>query len=292
MEIGIRRRGRVLVMLLAQLPLSFVLGFARVVGCLVFWLWPSRRRVAVENLLRTGVAGTRAEALRLGRASFESFVMLIVESIVARDPKRLVRWDEMVELDVSPEVRALLEEPGRGLIVASAHLGNWEVAARAVSRIKPMCVLYRPVKNPELNAFLHAGRSGENLRYVSRLESDPRRFLVALSQGEIVALMMDQFVHSGRVEVEFLGQPTWTSRSVAMLHMTTRAPLLVAVAVRIGPMKYRVHGLGPIQYTRSGDRETDVRTLMQSVSAEIETLVRRYPDQYLWGHRRWKSHDT
>lgn len=283
---------RLLVAGLGWLPVGGAIALGRTVGHLVFLAWAARRRVAVENLLLSGVASTRKEAHRLARASFESFVILIVESILVRSPRHAGEMETRVELQMTPEVENLLRNPQQGLIVASAHLGNWEVAARAVSRIKPLCVLYRPVKNPRLDAFLHAGRSGENLRYFSRLDADPKRFLVALSRGEMVALMVDQFVHTGRVQVEFFGQPTWTSRSVAMLHLTTRAPLLVAVAVRLGPLRYKVLALGPFTVESSLDRETRVTTLMQEISREVETLVRRYPEQYMWGHRRWKKHET
>jgi KDO2-lipid IV(A) lauroyltransferase len=280
---------RILVRILVRLPLGCSLAVARGVGWTVFWAWPSRRRVAVDNCLETGLVRDRASARRLALRSFESFVVMVVETIVARERLRGDRWEDAVELRMSDEARRVLEQPGLGLIVASAHLGNWEVAARAVSRIKPLCVVYRPVKNPLLNAYLHAGRSGERLRYLSRLESDPRRFLLALSQGEMVALMVDQHVYSGRVPVRFFGRTAWTSKATAMLHFTTRAPLLVAVAVREGPLKYAVHAVGPIVGERTGDRDADATRLLQRVTDEVEALIRQTPEQYLWGHRRWKE---
>jgi len=279
---------RLWVWLVATLPLSVSLGLARWLGRIIFFVWRRRRRVAIDNLLTTGMATDERVAKRMGCATFESFVVMVVETIIARERLSVENWAESVKLLVTPEAEALLREKGRGLIVASAHLGNWEVAARAVSQIKPMCVVYRPVKNPKLNAFLHSGRSGEHLKYMSRLESDPKRFLIALSTGEMVALMVDQHVGDGRVKVDFMGRPTWTSKAVAMLHFTTRAPLLVAVAVRTGALQYEVHAVGPIRGERTGDRERDVTALMQRVSDEVEALIRRYPEQYMWGHRRWK----
>ncbi|MFM7101772.1 MAG: lysophospholipid acyltransferase family protein [Verrucomicrobiota bacterium] len=280
--------GRVLLAAVAAAPPALALGFARIVGRFVYLVWRRRRHIALDNLRQSGLARDEVEARRLARESFESFVLMVVESVILRRRLDASHWAEHVSLKLSPEAEAALREPGRGLIVASAHLGNWEVAARAVSQIKPVCVVYRPVNNPHLNAHLHAGRSGERLRLLSRLEPDPLRFLQALHQGEVLALMIDQHVHEGRVQVDFLGRPAWTSRSVAMLQFTTRAPLVVAVAVRTGTLRFEVHAVGPLRVPRTGDRERDVRDFLQSLTAEVERLVRLYPGQYMWGHRRWK----
>ena len=74
-----------------------------------------------------------------------------------------------------------------------------------------------------------------------------------------------------------------------MMHLTTRAPLVVACAIRTGPLQYEVHTAGPVECPRTGDRETDAQQITQALTQEIETIVRRYPGQYMWGHRRWKS---
>jgi KDO2-lipid IV(A) lauroyltransferase len=74
-----------------------------------------------------------------------------------------------------------------------------------------------------------------------------------------------------------------------MLHLTTRAPLLVACAVRLRPLRYALHIVGPVTVERTGDREKDAAALTQTLTAEIEAVVRRYPEQYMWGHRRWRA---
>jgi KDO2-lipid IV(A) lauroyltransferase len=154
-----------------------------------------------------------------------------------------------------------------------------------------MCVIYRPFNNPYLNRALHQGRSGERLRLVSRLDRDPMRFLHALAAGEIVALMIDQ--HAGgpaaRTAVNFFGRPAWTTKTVAMLHLTTRAPLLGAFTIRTGPLRYEVHTVGPVRWKRTGDRDADAQGITQALTDEIEKIARRHPEQYMWGHRRWKE---
>ena len=103
--------------------------------------------------------------------------------------------------------------------------------------------------------------------------------------------MIDQHISEvgERVRVKFFGRPCWSTRSVAMMHMTVRKPLLVACAVRTGRMKFKLIVTGPIQFERSGDREQDVLSITQSITDMIEAAARRHPEQYLWGHNRWQD---
>ena len=251
-------------------------------------MWRRRRRLAIENILRAGVRSDGPAARRLALASFRNFALMVAESIALRGRLGAEDGGGHVQFRLTSEVETLLRTPGAGLLVASAHIGNWEVAARAASLIKPVCAVYRPFGGAWLDrAILHV-RSGSNLRLVSRLEQDPMRFIRTLASGEIVALMVDQHASKGRVEVEFFGQPAWTTRAPAMLHLATRAPLLVAWAIRTGPLRYVVEAVGPMDVPRTGDREKDARALTQAVTDVVERVARQYPEQYLWGHRRWK----
>ena len=275
--------------LVGLVPLPFVLAAAEIGARLAFLLWRKRRAVAIENLLKSGICADDKSARRMALASFRSFTLMVAESVAARRRFHAGNSSQFVTFKFTPEAERLLREPGRGLLIVSGHLGNWEVAARATSLLKPLCVIYRPFNNPWLDRVIHTRRTGENLRLVSRLDHEPMKFIQALAGGEVVALMIDQHASKTRVLVDFFGRPAWTTRSVAMLHLATRAPIVVACAVRTGPLKYEVHGLGPIAVQRTGDREQDCLNITQSVTTEIEKMARAYPDQYMWGHRRWKG---
>jgi Kdo2-lipid IVA lauroyltransferase/acyltransferase len=274
--------------LMASAPLGVVLGAARLTAGVAYLLWWRRRRIAAENIRLAGVRTDETEARALARASFVAFATMVAESIVARRRLTGDNWREYVRLHLSEEAETLLRRPGQGLIVASAHLGNWEVAARAISMIKPVVVAYRPFNNPHLNQVAHEARQGEHLRFVSRLDAHPMGFMRALAGGSVVALMIDQHATRGRIAIRFFDRPAWATKSVAMLSLTTRMPLLVAFAVRTGPMRYEIQASGPIEYARTGDREKDAAAITQALTAEVEKAIRRHPEQYLWGHRRWR----
>jgi len=272
----------------AGAPLAIVLWAARLIAGVTYLLWRRRGRIATENILLAGVRADAAQARALARTSFVAFATMVAESIVARRRLTLDNWHEHVQLSVSKQLEVLLRQPGQGLIVASAHLGNWEVAARAISMIKPVVVAYRPFNNPYLDQAAREARQGAHLRFLSRLEAHPMGFMRALAAGDVVALMIDQHATRGRVAVRFFDRPAWATKSVAMLSLTTRMPLVVAFAVRTGPMQYEIHATGPMECPRTGDREKDVLTITQAITDEVEKAVRHHPEQYLWGHRRWR----
>lgn len=276
---------------IAVAPVGFTLAFADAIGSLVFNVLPSRARIAIDNILAAGVAPDEAPAKKLGRRCFQSFTRMVAESVIARRVINSSNWKEFVTLEASPEAIAMLIDPKQGAVVASGHLGNWEVAARAVSMIRPVSVIYRPFNNPYLDRDINGDRGGGNLHLISKYKASPMRFVKLLANGDWLALMIDQHIseQSERVRVNFFGRPCWTTRSVAMMHLTTRMPLFVALAARTGKMKFTVHISGPIQWPRSGNREQDVLGITQSLTDEIEKVARRYPEQYLWGHRRWKD---
>jgi Kdo2-lipid IVA lauroyltransferase/acyltransferase len=272
-------------------PVSLMLALADAVGSAIFTLVPARARIAIDNLLACGVAQDEITARQIGRQCFQSFTRMIMETVIARERITQENWTDFVTLEAGPEALAMLNNPAQGAVVASGHLGNWEVAARAVSMIRPVSVIYRPLENPHLERYLHGGRGGDNLHFISKYKASPLRFMKLLAEGNWLALMIDQHISEAgeRVRVNFFGRPCWTTRSVAMMHLTTRMPLFVALAARTGPLKFKVHLQGPIQWQRSGNREQDVLGITQALTDEIEKFARRYPEQYLWAHRRWKE---
>lgn len=273
----------------AVLPLRWALSLAEAAARVSFLLLRRRRRIAIDNILGAGICAGNREARRIALGAFRTFFVMLVEASIARRRFTARNWADHVTLRIPAEAEAALRMPGQGLLVATAHFGNWEVMARAVSMIKPVCAVYRPFKNPYLDELVSANRSGADLRLLSRKVADsPTRLIRALAAGEILAIMMDQHAAKGRVLVDFFGRKAWTTKSVAMLHLTVRCPLLVAFALRTGPLRYEVHAIGPLEYERTGDRARDVLTITQRLTRAIEAFAREHPEQYMWGHRRWK----
>lgn len=275
--------------ILAVVPLRFALVLAEVISRVAFLLMFERRGNAIDNVLRSGLTDSPREARRIAFESFRNFVAMVAEANAARRLITESNWRKHVTLNLSAEVEKLLADPKQGVILASAHFGNWEVVGRAASMLKPLTAIYRPFNNPYLDRVAHAGRTGGNLRLISKFDANPMRFAQTLARGEVLGIMMDQYAGRHGVPVQFFGRKAWTTKTVALLHLTTRCPLILVFALRTAPLQYEVNVVGPIQHDRTGNRDQDVFTITQKLTREIENVVRAHPEQYMWGHRRWKQ---
>ncbi|MDD5705457.1 MAG: hypothetical protein PHR35_05995 [Kiritimatiellae bacterium] len=263
----------------------------RVAGALAelgFRLLGKRRRIALANLRQSGVAVSPAEARRLARASFRHLACVIVESFHA--PKRLNSdaWQESLTLEMPPATRALLETPGRGLIMVSGHLGNWEIGAQVLARFKPLTGVARAMNNPRVQALLESRQMRGDFVTVDKHTANPMQLVRALRRGRILALLTDQHARDNSVPIDFFGRPARTYTTPAVLHLLTEAPILFGYSVREGVLRYRFILSEPLVYPTSGDRDADVLRITRDLAKRLEDAIREHPGQYLWMHRRWK----
>lgn len=266
------------------LPPAAASRWAAWLGALWWTADRPRRRVAISNILRTGVAGSPAEARAIGRAAARHMGMVLVESMKSA---RLLDDPERVRPRLPDDVRAALEDPDQGLIVVSGHFGNWELAGQWLSRYKPVAGISRPMNNPRVQELALSRRPRRDFRMIPKYDADPGRFLRLLGDGEILALLVDQHARQG-VDVPFFGHPAKTHATAAMLHLVTRTPLCFATCRRVAPMMFELTLSPLIERARSGDRNADVKAILRTLNDHLEEAIRRDPDQYLWGHRRWR----
>ncbi|MBI4521825.1 MAG: lysophospholipid acyltransferase family protein [Gemmatimonadetes bacterium] len=227
-----------------------------------------RRAVALacyRHLGREGMALLRLA--RLGR-----------EEIVARTP--------IQGLDAL--TRAIAE--GRGALVLTGHLGNWEIAAAALAaRGLPIDVVARTQANPLFDRALGELRERLGMRVIRQAEA-PRQVLRSLRAGRVVGLLSDQDARRAGVFVKFCGMPASTARGPALFALRARAPVFVGVALRPagGGATYDLR-LREVAVHPSGVVDEDVRRITQAHVQVLEDFVREAPSQYFWQHRRWKT---
>lgn len=271
-----------------HLPLRSVRAAARGAADAWYALDGPRRRTAIANLLRSGVAPGAPEAARIARASFRHFGLLAVESLAASKVIAPDTWRDFVELQVPERTMKLLTTEGQGIILASGHLGNWEVAAQIVSYLKPVVGITRPMNNPYTDALIRRRKERDRFRLTPKHDADALRFLSVLKQGKALALLIDQHASARGMMIPFFGTPAATYTSPALLHLVTRVPLCFGYCLCTGPLAYRFVASEPIMHQPSGDRQADVRAILESLTRELETAIRAAPEQYLWAHRRWR----
>ena len=179
---------------------------------------------------------------------------------------------------------------GRGVIVLSAHLGNWEIGGSAlVARGFPIDVVVARQRNELFDRYLTRSRERLGFGIIPRNEGR-RGVLAALAAGRFAGILGDQDARGAGVFVDFFGRPASTARGPAVLALRSGALIVTLFAVRLPGWKPRYHVyLEPLEETAATGRAARIAAITQAYTARIEEYVRRYPAQYFWLHKRWKT---
>jgi KDO2-lipid IV(A) lauroyltransferase len=275
------------------IPVPLAVCIARRMAALMFLFARSRRQTAIENILRAGIASDRPAARRIARASFLHFGAMGAETLKAGGFFRRHEISEYLRLVMSSdETRYIMGDPEQGVILVTAHLGNWELAATRMGMVKPVLSVARKMNNPYVNRFLAEGTHRAHMRIVPKRGGRRSPLVAALKGGESIAILMDQHARKKAMVVDFFGVPAASETSPARLHLATGAPVIPGVCIREGKMRYTIKLGAPIRHQRTSDRDADVHAILVAINQAIEQFIRQHPDQYLWSHRRWriKSH--
>ena len=177
---------------------------------------------------------------------------------------------------------------GKGLIVATGHLGNWELGgAYVAARGLPLDAIARHMANPLFDRYLTETREHIGMNIIHD-EDAVRRVPRALRDGHVVAFLMDQGVLGlASTWVPFFGRLAKTPRGPAVFALRLGSPMVFGAVVRLPTGKYRI-SFEPIDTTATGNLEADVERIVTEYTAALERWVRQAPEQYFWHHRRWK----
>ncbi len=265
---------------------------ARVLGAglgqLAYGLLGRRRRVVLANLTRAFGATLDARRRRaVARAHFRHLGVTTVECcrLFFGPPGAML---ERVRVDGAEHIKAALAE-GRGAFYLTAHFGNWELlaAAHALTGFA-LSVVIRPLDNPYLESLLAEGRRRHGLGLISK-RAAVRGVRAALARGECVGILLDQNAGRHGVFVPFFGHLASTSRSLAVLALKTRAPVVPAFIRRLPSGEHQVTLEPAIPLSVTGQLERDVEVNTARFTETIERQVLTQPDQWFWVHRRWKT---
>jgi KDO2-lipid IV(A) lauroyltransferase len=185
---------------------------------------------------------------------------------------------------------AQAQEQGKGVLFLTAHFSNWELGSFAHGIYGHPCYfLVRELDNPLLDAFINRYRCLSGGHAIEKRNA-AREVLRALRRGEAVGILSDQNVLAGEgVFVDFFGRPASTTTGPARLARQTGAPIVLGLVIwdeKLG--KYRLR-FDSVEWIRREDPEDEILVNTANFTRLIEEYVRRYPAQWLWVHRRWKT---
>ncbi len=246
------------------------------------------RRAVVERQVRAAFPGlAEPEVLRIARASYQHLGRTSIETALlpAYSREQVLAMFERVE---GADVVARARDKGRGLLLVSGHLGNWELAGAFVAASGiPLEAVARGMENPLFDRYITETRRRIGMTVIH--DSDAvRRVPRATREGHAVAMLVDQgAVGLASSWVPFFGRYAKTPRGPAVFALRLGAPVVFATALRQPSGKYVMH-YEEVPVHPTGDREADVDRIVADYTNTLERWIRRAPEQYFWHHRRWK----
>ncbi len=280
---------RVALAVVARLPARTAARLGEAFGSAAFHLAGGERRKALESLAVAFPEKTALEREAIALSSFRHLGRCAFENACL--PKLDHSLDGRIEWPAADRER--LERAvgrGRGVVVVTGHVGNWELLAQFLAQSKMAGVaVAKELSDPRLTALLDEFRAQRGVRSVWRgAHGAAKSILRALRSGQIVGMLIDQDTDVQSVFVPFFGKLAATPRAASDLALRTSAPVLVAFCQRKQDGAYRV-SIEEVAYQPTGEREADVVSLTARLTSRIEDAIRRAPEQWVWMHRRWKT---
>ena len=251
----------------------------------------ARRRIAINNILQAHITEDPLEADRIARQAFGHLAGHICEALKVGGIITSENWKDHVTFDGPEETwKLLMETPDVPVMILTGHLGVWEIAVSLISFTRPMIAVARKMNNPFIERFLKAHHFRGKITIIPKTSGFSASALRLWDeQKAAMTLVMDQHAsEKNGIRVPFMGRSAATHTSPARLHLKTGAPIIVGAFIRDGAFRYRMVAGAPIRFAPSGNRTEDIQNLLIEINRRIEIIVRRYPEQYLWAHNRWR----
>jgi KDO2-lipid IV(A) lauroyltransferase len=175
---------------------------------------------------------------------------------------------------------------GRGMIIFSGHIANWEIAMlAAVQYGLSVAQIYRAANNPMVDRMITRLR-GDAGELIPKGAVAARRAIATLSRGAHLTMLADQKMNDG-IPVPFFGRPAMTAPALAALALRFDCDVLPARVERLDGAHFRLTVFPVLPLPRTGDSHADAAALMAQVNAILETWIRDRPEQWFWVHQRW-----
>jgi len=274
-------------MFLWCIPLNPALWIGRSMGDMVYYANLKRRMIAYANLKAAFPEKTQGELKRINRAHFENLGMNVIELLklpfMAQDFLK-----SRVKLENADRIKSSLEK-GKGVIVLTAHFGNWEIASLAASlNGYTMSVFAREQKYERLNDLLNQFRQSTGCKVITKGFS-VKDIIRTLNNNGIVAMLSDQDAGASGVFVNFFNRPASTAPGIVVFSLKTGAHILPSFIWRTGAGHHIARAGEALQLIDTGNKENDVKKNLQKITNILEDYIRKFPEQWLWAHKRWKS---
>ncbi len=272
------------------LPWRGVSVFGSALGSLIFYVFHFRKKLTLQNLRHAFPKKSQNEIKTIARASYQNVCISLLEvfwfsRFTPKKVRAIVKSDDLHKMD---EVLA----EGKGLIMLSGHFGNWELIALSVGLLSghPLTIIVQEQRNKFVDRFMNSARTMFGNKVVV-MDKAPREILRELRDNGVVAMLADQSGPQEGLFVRYFHRPAATHKGPAVFSLRANAPIVMAFLIREGNGRYKIELADVDTSTLTGTDDEKIRELTQRHVALLEHYVARYPDHWLWMHKRWKHVD-
>jgi KDO2-lipid IV(A) lauroyltransferase len=271
------------------LPPGVRYPLAALTGRVVFYAMPRRRRIAFENFAQVlGLQTNDPQVRRIAHRAFGNYFKMFADFMLM-----VTLSPEQIRKMVRPEGRERLDRilsEGKGAIVVTAHVSNWDMLAAAAAVYGyPISAVTNELPSGGLNGLVVSSRERIGMKMIGLGPGSLRRILKALARNELVALASDLYSGDRGVRVRFFKRPAVFPSGPAAIALKTGAPILPVWIRRQPDNLYVAEVEDAIEVSRTGDTERDIQLTTERIVEFFERIIRREPDQWLVFLPVWRT---
>ena len=276
-------------MFISKISSKHIIGLGKLIGSFAYLIDIPHRRIIRQNLAFVYPDWSQQKIEEISRRVFQNLSMTFLEffQLATLSKEALLNRAQIVGIE---NLASLLDRK-KGLIIVSAHLGNWEMGLQYMCCFSQKSILgvAKKIRFAPLNRRVHRVRTRFGIKIINNKGALPEMRQI-LRKGQILGLLVDQSRRSEGVDVTFFGRKVTTTPAAAFLAIRCRCPVLPIFCVRDASGQLTIEVKTPIEPEFTGDLRSDVQTNTQIITDVVEKAVRKYPEQWLWVHKRWKKY--
>lgn len=279
--------------LISSLPEKMAYHLGVFLGKVYFAIDKKHRLIAQENIEQSNIVTDRLMIDRLIRSTYENLTLTLIE-FIRMSGKNPAWFDKNVVIEGEENLKKAVDS-GKGVIVLMSHFGNWEHISHFMSywvkknkKDKALYAVARPMKNPLTEKIIFSLRSSAAVKFLPKKNVLPALIQV-LRDKQMVGILGDQNSGKEGIFMDFLGREASVNPSPVIMAMKTDSIILPFFSVREGVFKHKMIFEEIIEIEKQGDFQLDVYNNLAKCTSVVESYIHRYPAQWLWLHRRWKT---
>ena len=265
--------------ILSFFPLKVRYSFFENLGLLGYYLIKKRRVLTIDNIKRAFPEKTDKEVIRIAKESYKTMGKMVMTSIYLED----ITTNGHTIIENEGLILKACEDNEKAVIIVSLHLGGFE-AGSIMRSIRKFYAVFRKQKNRKLNDLMTEWREKGGLHSIPLRDSEALNS--ALKNKTLIALASDH--HADDVEIEFFGRKTTAVSGPVLLGLKHKIPLVLSYAIFEGNT-VKVINKKILEIEKKGNLKATVKYNMQKIFYEFEEIIKEYPEQYMWQHKRWRD---